>query len=167
MLYVNLYVFKSCLSLKALKNYLYGNQRVEYYLCVLLYYILFIYRAHLDSIIWQHWTQTGVCSKWLYPNQNPVTYIIFFSINILHIDCYCVKGLWSCFLIELVFFKFIIILRLLMCKYAPFWQEVSVNSLILGWPLRPVGLFFFSQSTMCLLIWTVFSGERCSPWASC
>ena len=35
---------------------------------------------------------------------------------------------------------FIIIMGLLICKYAPFWQEFSVKSLILRWPLRPVGL---------------------------
>ena len=29
---------------------------------------------------------------------------------------------------------------LLIYKYEPFWQEVSVKSLILRWPLRPVGL---------------------------
>ena len=34
------------------------------------------------------------------------------------------------------------------------------------------GFFFFSllmllYNHMCLLIWTVFSGERCGPWASC
>ena len=32
---------------------------------------------------------------------------------------------------------------LLIYKYEPFWQEVSVKSLILRWPLRPVGLLFF------------------------
>ena len=31
---------------------------------------------------------------------------------------------------------------LLIYKYEPFWQEVSVKSLILRWPLRPVGLLF-------------------------
>ena len=31
---------------------------------------------------------------------------------------------------------------LLICKYAPFWQEFSVKSLILRWQLRPVGLLF-------------------------
>ena len=29
---------------------------------------------------------------------------------------------------------------LLIYKYEPFWQEVGVKSLILRWPLRPVGL---------------------------
>ena len=94
------------------------------------------------------WIQTGVCSKWLYPNQNPVTCIIFFSINILHIDCYCVKGLWCCFPIELFFYIYYYIDAVLICKYAPFWQEVSVKSVIVMWPLRPVGLLFFFQSTL-------------------
>ena len=31
---------------------------------------------------------------------------------------------------------------LLICEYEPFWQEVSVKSLIFRWPLRPVGLLF-------------------------
>ena len=34
---------------------------------------------------------------------------------------------------------------LLICKYEPFWQEISVESLILRWLLRPVGLFVISQ----------------------
>ena len=34
----------------------------------------------------------------------------------------------------------------LICKYEPFWQEVSVEPLILGWPLRSLGLLFnYSQ----------------------
>ena len=57
---------------------------------------------------------------------------------------------------------------LLIYKYEPFWQEVSVKSLILRWPLRPVGLLLMLlYNHMCLLIWTVFSGEPCGPWASC
>ena len=32
---------------------------------------------------------------------------------------------------------------LLIYKYEPFWQEVSVKSLILRWPLRPVGLLLY------------------------
>ena len=35
---------------------------------------------------------------------------------------------------------------LLICKYEPFWQEVSVESLILRWPLRPVSLLFLISS---------------------
>ena len=37
------------------------------------------------------------------------------------------------------FLKIIMELR---CKDAPFWQEFSVKSLMLRWPLRPVGLLF-------------------------
>ena len=37
-------------------------------------------------------------------------------------------------------FLFIIVMGLLIYKYAPLWQEVSVKSLILRWLLRPVGL---------------------------
>ena len=42
---------------------------------------------------------------------------------------------------------------LLICKYAPFWQEFSVKSLILRWTLRPVGL---------LLILLLRTGVFCS-----
>ena len=34
---------------------------------------------------------------------------------------------------------------LLIYKYEPLWQEVSVKSLIFKWPLRPVGLLFYSR----------------------
>ena len=34
---------------------------------------------------------------------------------------------------------------LLIYKYEPFWQEVSVKSRILRWPFRPVGLLFLLQ----------------------
>ena len=30
----------------------------------------------------------------------------------------------------------------LICKYESFWQEISVYSLLLRWPLRPVGFLF-------------------------
>ena len=30
-------------------------------------------------------------------------------------------------------------------KYEPFWQEVSVKSLILRWSFRPVGLLFLTD----------------------
>ena len=36
---------------------------------------------------------------------------------------------------------------LLIYKYEPFWQEVSGKSLILRWPLRPVGLLFVIANT--------------------
>ena len=41
---------------------------------------------------------------------------------------------------------------LLIYRYEPFWQEVSVKSLILRWPLRPVG-FFFVTETNCKWYW--------------
>ena len=42
----------------------------------------------------------------------------------------------------------------LISKYEPFWQEVSIESLILRWPLRPLGLLFkrkmlYSIDLMC------------------
>ena len=69
---------------------------------------------------------------------------IFYSINIQHIDCYCVKGLWCCFpLPSFIFIYFM--MGLLIYKYEPLWQEVSVKSVILRWPLRPVGLLFINS----------------------
>ena len=34
----------------------------------------------------------------------------------------------------------------LIFKYEPFWQEISVESLILRWPLRPLGLLLFKAA---------------------
>ena len=42
--------------------------------------------------------------------------------------------LLSCTIVDFHFFIF---------KHEPLWQEVSVKSLILGWPLRPVDLLFW------------------------
>ena len=47
-----------------------------------------------------------------------------------------------------------------------FFNEEPINS------HKVINVLFFSLSRlwynhMCLLIWTVFSGERCGPWASC
>ena len=50
-----------------------------------------------------------------------------------------VKGLWCCFPIPSLIFIYSM-MRLLIYKYKPLWQEVSVKSLTLRWPLRPVGL---------------------------
>ena len=59
------------------------------------------------------------------------------------------------------------------------WHKASLNkgdlSLFNKEPMNchnVNNVFFFSYSTlwyyhMCLLIWTVFSGERCGPWNSC
>ena len=35
---------------------------------------------------------------------------------------------------------------LLICKYAPFWQEFSIKSMIPRWPLRPVGLLLLIKN---------------------
>ena len=34
---------------------------------------------------------------------------------------------------------------LLICKYETFWQEVSIESLLLRWPLGPMDLLFNHQ----------------------
>ena len=57
----------------------------------------------------------------------------------LHYDAAFLYNCW---------FLFIIIMEL-RCKYAPFWQEFSVKSLILRWPLRPVGLLLLMLSFFC------------------
>ena len=41
---------------------------------------------------------------------------------------------------------------LLICKYESFWQEVMVESLILRWSLRPVGLLFMMYTSSLLQI---------------
>ena len=56
-------------------------------------------------------------------------------------------------------FLFIIIIGLLICKYAPFWQVFSVKSLILRWPLRHVGLLF---SQICE--WNTYCKHCMLPW---
>ena len=69
-------------------------------------------------------------------------YVVFFySINIQHIGWYCVKGLWCCFPIPSLIFIYSM-MGLLIYKYEPLWQEVSVKSLILRWPWRSVGFLF-------------------------
>ena len=40
-------------------------------------------------------------------------------------------------------------MRLLIYKYEPLWQEVSVKSVILRWPLRPVGLLLTLVTCTC------------------
>ena len=37
-------------------------------------------------------------------------------------------------------------------KYEPFWQEVSVKSFILRWPLRPVGFLFLLLKYILFLV---------------
>ena len=63
----------------------------------------------------------------------------FFSINILHIDCYCVKGLRWCFLIQLLIFIYYYngAVDMQICALL---TRRRCKSLILRWPLRPVGL---------------------------
>ena len=60
------------------------------------------------------------------------------------------KGLWCCFPIPSLIFVYSL-MGLLIYKYEPLWQEVSVNSLILRWPLRPVGLLLTSDSYLHLV----------------
>ena len=45
-------------------------------------------------------------------------------LNKQHIDCYCIKGLWCCFPVPLLNFIYPM-MGLLICKYEPFWQEIS------------------------------------------
>ena len=48
--------------------------------------------------------------------------IIFYSINIQHIDCYCIKKLWCCFpMPSFIYFM----MGLFICKYESFWQEYN------------------------------------------
>ena len=78
-----------------------------------------------------------------------------YSINIQHIDCYCVKGLWCCFPLQWLIFIYSM-MGLLIYKYEPFWQEFSVKSLILRWPLRPVYLLFYSRNAIFPVSGSVF-----------
>ena len=75
----------------------------------------------------------GQCKSWQWKC------IIFHSINIQHIVCSGIEGLWCCFPKPLLNFIHSMT-GLSLCKYEPFWQEVGVESLIIRWPLRPVGL---------------------------
>ena len=57
--------------------------------------------------------------------------IIFFFINIQHIDCYCIKGCFSAFLCH-CWFLFILWWGCWYANISP--SEVSLESLILRWP---------------------------------
>ena len=46
---------------------------------------------------------------------------------------------------------------LLLYKYEPFWQEVSVKSLILTWPLRPLGLLL--EKAGIVIFYSVVAGK--------
>ena len=61
---------------------------------------------------------------------------LYFTLIAILLKDYDAAFLYNCW------FLFIIIMGMLICKYAPLWQEYSVKSLILRWPLRPVGLLF-------------------------
>ena len=50
----------------------------------------------------------------------------------------------------------------LICKYEPFIQEVSVEYLILRWPLRPLGILLFSPEQ--LGIYQPFLAENALRW---
>ena len=72
---------------------------------------------------------------------------IKYSINIKHDDHNCIKGLYmECHLPKPLLIIIYSMMELLICKYEPFWEEVSVEFLILRWPLRPVDLLFQSSS---------------------
>ena len=55
--------------------------------------------------------------------------IIFFSINILHFDCYCAKGLWCCFPLPLLILIYSMI-GLLICKYAEGSSELFWSTFV-------------------------------------
>ena len=65
--------------------------------------------------------------------------IIFLSINKQHIDCYWLSEYDAAYLFD-CWFSFILWWDCWYTNISPFWQEVGVKSLILRWPLRPVGL---------------------------
>ena len=58
------------------------------------------------------------------------------------------KRLWCCFPVPSLIFIYSM-MGLLIYKYEPLLQEVSVKSLILRWPLRPVGLLFIIHLWKC------------------
>ena len=62
------------------------------------------------------------------------------SFDNVHIDSYCINRLYCSFPLALLIFIYSM-MGLLIWKYEPFWQKVSVESLILRWPLSPLGLF--------------------------
>ena len=60
-------------------------------------------------------------------------------------DSYCINRLYCSFPLALLIFIYSMI-GLLICKYEPFWQDVSVESLILKWPVRSMGFLFYSRT---------------------
>ena len=107
----------------------------------------------------------------------------------VHIDSYCINRLYCSF--PLPFLIFIIppanevvysMMELLICKYEPFWQEVSLQSQILRWPLRTMDLLFnflpayasyttshfifeFQGMKMCHIPWFVNQSSEDKPLA--
>ena len=64
---------------------------------------------------------------WVYNNLLKYICIIFCSINIQHIACYCIKGLYCCFPMPFLIFIYAMT-GLLLCKYEPFCIEFSLDS---------------------------------------
>ena len=62
-----------------------------------------------------------------------------------YVFSYSLSIYFTLIIMMLLSYTIVIIMGLLIhvCKYAPFWQEFSVKSLILRWPLRPVGLLVY------------------------
>ena len=66
------------------------------------------------------------------------------------IDSDCINRLYCSFPLPSLIFIYSMI-GLLICKYEPLWQDVNVQSLILRWPLRPIGLLYSIR-----LLWDLF-----------
>ena len=67
-------------------------------------------------------------------------YLLLYHIH--HIDSVVLRG---CFPMPLLNFIYSMI-GLLICKYEPFWHEVSVEFLIFRWPLRHGRLLFLFET---------------------
>ena len=65
-----------------------------------------------------------------------------YSIVMHDIDCYCINGKWCCYPMSLLIIIHSMI-DLLLCLFDSFWQEDSVEFMILRWLIRSVGLLFF------------------------
>ena len=92
--------------------------------------------------VWKWWPRNGLPKFYKFHDSGSggffcfgVAILVIYRENVYflkNLDCYCTKGLWCSF-----------VLCLLICKYETFWQKMSVEFMILRWPLRPVGLFGF------------------------
>lgn len=68
-----------------------------------------------------------------------IIYKFHTSINIQRIDCYLVlRGYNAAFFGHCWFLLFFFMMGLLLCEYEPVWQEDSVESMWIIWPLRPL-----------------------------